>query len=256
MKRIFSIGTFALVALAGGQFSVRGALAPADFNKSVAFLSGALTQFMSDSHSFSATTDLTVQQAGASDSRVRLRFGSAFDAGKMRFDLNLKDQVNAALGTGLPHLGIDRLMFMMYPSHPARVVFPSEQSYFEVPLDQAATPEIKDQAVLASSRLQKKLVGSDNISGVQAKKYQLHADGSQQTAHLWEADSLNGLPVMLRVQTGGTIYNFAFSNIRKGPLDPRVFGIPASFKKRSGVQEVIQLNGAKIVEQLNAALPR
>ena len=256
MKQLLSIGTFALVAFVGGQFSVRGALAPKDLNKSVAFLSGALTQFMSDSHSFTGTTELTVQQAGVPDSRARLRFGSAFDAGKIRFDLNLKDQVNSALSTGLPHLGIDRLMFMMYPSHPARVVFPSEQSYIEVPLDKAATPEIKDQAGLASSRLQKKLVGSDNIGGVQAKKFQLHADGSKDTAHLWEADALNGMPVMLRVQTGATIYNFAFRNIRKGPVDPRVFGIPANFKKRNGVQEIIQLNAAKIVDQLNAAVPR
>lgn len=256
MKQLLSTSTIALVALLGGQFSVRAALAAEDLNKSVAFLSGALTRFMSDSRSFTATTDLTLQPVADPESRVRLRFGSALDSGKMRFDLNFKDQVNAALGTGMPHLGIDRVMFMMFPSHPARVVFPSQQSYVELSLDQTATPEVKNQAVLASSRLQKKLVGSDTIGGVVAKKYQLHADGSKQTAHVWEADSLDGMPVMLRVQSGGNIYNFAFSNIRQGPVDPRVFGIPANFKKMDGFKEVILGSTAKLAEQLNAATPK
>lgn len=250
MKKLLPVLTMALVAQWGGQFSVRGAIAPEDFNKSVSFLSGALTQFLSDARTFSATTELTLQQAGDPDSQVKMRFGSAFDAGKMRFDLNFKDQVNAALGTGMPHLGIDRVMFMMYPQNPARVVFPSQQAYVEMPLDKAASPKLKDQATIDASRMRKKLLGSEKLGSLTTKKYQLHAEGSAQTAYVWEADSLKGLPVQLRVQSGGAIYNFAFHNVREGSLDPRVFGIPATFKKKGGVGEILQMTMAKMAEQL------
>jgi len=245
-----------VAVLWGGRFSVPAALPPAQFNQSTAQIAGALTRFFSDTRTFTATTVLTVQRAADPDSRVVLHFGSAFDGGKMRLDLNLKSQLNASLGTGLPELGIDRVNFMLYPEHPARVVFPSQQAYLELPLEQAVSPRLKEQADAAASRIEKKFIRNETVAGVPARMYQLHPDGAAQTAWLWEAPRMNDLPVQVRVTTGGYIYNFAFRNVRQGPVDPRVFGIPATFKKVSGPEAIVQIAAGKITEQLNAALPR
>lgn len=256
MKNILHGALLVLAVQLGGQFSVQGALSPTKFNESTAHIAGALTQFFSDTRTFTATTELTVQQVGDPDSRVVLRFGSAFDGGKMRLDLNLKSQLNAGLGTGLPELGIDRVNFMLYPEHPARVVFPSQQTYIEMPLNQAATPDVKEQAGRAASQIDKKFVGNETAVGVPTRKYQLHQDGAAQTAYLWEAPGMNDMPVQIRMITGGNIYNFAFRNVRQGPVDPRVFGIPATFKKANGPGAIVEIAARKITEQLNAALPK
>ncbi len=256
MKRFLTGLVLILAVHLGGRFTVQGAVSPDQFIQSTAFLAGALTEFFTDSRTFTATTELTLQNGGDAGGRVVLRFGSAFDAGKMRLDLNLKSQLNEALGTGLPELGIDRVNFLLYPDHPARVVFPSQQSYVEVPLDQIASEKLKDAAGTVASRQIKKLVGSEPAVGVPARKYQLHADGAARTAYVWEAPGMKDMPVQIRVQAGGTIYNFAFRNIRQGPVDPRVFGIPANFKKQDSPVDIVKIGLAKMTEQLNAALPR
>jgi hypothetical protein len=256
MKRLFTGLFLILAAHLGGRFSVQAAISPDQFNQSTAFLAGALTEFFTDSRTFTATTELTVQNVGDEDSRVVLRFGSAFDGGKMRLDLNLKSQLNGTLGSGLPELGIDRVNFMLYPDHPVRIVFPSQQSYVEVPLSQAVSPELKDAAGGVASQQVKKFVGNETAVGVPARKYQLHADGAAKTAYLWEAPAMKDMPVQIRVQAGGMIYNFAFRNVRQGPVDPRVFGIPATFKKQGSSLDIVKMGLSKMTEQLNATIPQ
>ena len=256
MKKVLQGLILVLAVQAGGLFSVHGAISPAQLNQSTANLAGALTRFFSDTRTFTARTELTIQKVADPESRIVLSFGSAFDQGKMRLDLNLKSRRNSALATGFPELGIDRVNFMLFPDNPARIVFPSQQSYLEVPIDQVASSDLKDEAGMAASQLKKKFIRDETAVGVPARKYQLHPDGATETAYLWEAPGMNDMPVQIRVTSGGTIFNFAFRNVKQGPVDPRVFSIPSSFKKIESLLDVIQMGLSKMTEKLNAVLPK
>ena len=202
--------------------------------------------------SLTATTRLTIADTAGNGDAATVEFGTALDAGKMRFDMNLATAANQALKTGFPQMGIRRIMFIGYPEQPLRVVFPDLKSFIELPL--AGVGDVKEQADLAASRLEKKLVGAENIGGVATKKFQLHAPGSADRAYVWEAPGLNNLPVRLLTESGGKSYTFSFSNIRPGQIDPRVFGIPATFKKSGGFQDILSLGIARLTEQMNKVL--
>lgn len=254
MKRFYTTLICVLAVQMGGQFSVRAAASSSGLEDTTAFLAGALSEFLSDSRSFTATTELSIRdQAGATDS-MTLSFGSAFDMGKMRMDLNLSSAMNQSAGAGIRVMGINRIMFIGYPDNPARVVFPDMKSYMEVPLDQS--PQMTQKAGDVAGKLEKKLVGNETIQGVATKKYQLQAAGSKDVAYVWQAPALNDLPIRLQAATGGKVYTFTFKNVRQGAVDPRVFGIPATFKKADGLQAISQLAMSKLAEQAKSLIPQ
>lgn len=251
MKNSLAVLAIVLAVLSGGQFHVRGAAAD-EFQKSTAFLAATLTRFLDDNASLTATTRLTMANPAGDGEAATLVFGTALDRGKMRFDLDLTSAANKTMNTGLPQLGIRRLMFIGYPEQPLRVVFPDMKTFVEVPLGSASG--ITDQADVAASRLEKKLIGEENVGGVATRKYQLHADGATDKSYVWEAPSLKNLPVRLHTESGGRAYTFSFSNIRPGQISPRVFGIPATFKKSAGFQDVLNVGIARLTEQMNQVL--
>jgi hypothetical protein len=253
MKFRLAVLAIALAVLGDGQSRLQAA-ATDKFEQSASFLAASLTRFLDDNVSFTATTWLTVGSVADTDATPsRFALGTALDRGKMRFDFDLTSGLNKELSTGLPQMGIRRMMFIGYPEHPLRIVFPDMKSYVEVPLGSA--PKISDRADVAASRLERKLVGEESVGGVLARKYQLHADGAAERAWVWEAPSLNNLPVRLRAETGGQSYTFTFSNIRVGQPDPRVFGIPASFEKAGGMMDIVQRGMARLTEQMNKMIP-
>lgn len=251
MKPRFAAIAIALAVLSGGQFRVPAAAADA-FERSTAFLAATLTRFLDDNASLTGTTRLTITQPAGDGGATTFELGTALDRGKMRFDLDLTSDANKIMNTGLPQMGIRRMMFIGYPDHPLRIVFPDLKTFIEVPLGSAG--RITDQAGLAASRLDRKLVGEENIGGVPTRKYQLHTQGSEDLSHVWEAPGLNNLPVQLRTASGGRVYTFTFSNLRLGQPDARVFGIPASYQKMGGFQEVLNVGIARLTEQMNKAL--
>lgn len=254
MKKIFPTLLCALAVQMGGQFSVRAAASSNALENTTAFLAGTLTEFLSDSRSFTATTTLSIRdQAGTTDP-MSLQFGSAFDMGKMRLDLNLGSAINRTVGAGVTSIGINRIMFIGYPDNPARVVFPDMKSYLEVPIDQS--PGLSQKAGDVAGRLEKTFVGNETIMGVATKKYRLQTANSKDVAYVWHAPSLNEMPIRLQATSGGKIYTFSFTNVREGRLDPRVFGIPATFKKVAGIQAISQMAMSQLAEQAKALIPR
>ncbi len=254
MKKILPTLICALAVQMGGQFSVRAADAPNPLEGTTAFLAGALTEFMSDSRSFTATTTLSIRDQAGNTDPMSLAFGSAFDAGKIRMDLNLANTINKSVGIGVSSLGINRIMFIGYPDNPARVVFPDIKSYMEVPIDQ--TPKLTQKAGDVAGRLEKTLVGKETIMGIPTKKYQLKTATSKDVTHVWQAPSMNEMPIRLQATSGGKVYTFSFTNVRQGQLDPRVFGIPATFKKVAGLQAISQMALSKMAEQAKALIPQ
>jgi hypothetical protein len=251
MKRRLAVVAIVLAVLGGGQLRLWSA-ATEKFEQSVSFLAASLTRFLDDNVSFTGTTQLAVEQPGGEGGPSRFVLGTAMDRGKMRFDLDFMSGANKGLNSGLPQMGIRRMMFIGYPEHPLRVVFPDMKSYVELPLD--AAPKLSDQAGVEASRLERRLVGQELVGGRPTKKYQLHADGAPERAWVWEAPELNNLPVQLRTETGGVAYTFTFSNLRMGAPDPRVFGIPATFEK-SAFMGIIQRGMSRITEEMNKMIP-
>ena len=251
MKLSVATIAIALAVLVGGQSRVQGS--PADeFEETTAFLAASLSRFLDDNVSLTATTRLTITDPAGGTESNGIELGTALDRGKMRFDMNLASGPNAGLNTGLPQLGISRMMFIGYPGQPMRVVFPGLTSYVDIPIGEAGG--IKDKADVATSRLERRLVGEEMVGGVLAKKYQLHAAGAANRAYVWEAPSLNNLPVRLHTEAGGRGYTFSFSNIRQGQPDPRVFGIPATFTKTAGLKGILDIGIARLTEAMNKAL--
>jgi len=254
MKRLVPTLICVLAVQMGGQFSVRAAASSNALENTTAFLAGALSEFMSDSRSFTATTELSIRDQAGGNDPMTMSFGSAFDLGKIRMDLDLASAMNQTIGAGISVMGINRIMFIGYPANPARVVFPDMKTYMEIPLNQS--PQLTQKAGDVAGRLEKKFVGNESIQGVAAKKYQLQMAGSKDVAFVWQAPALNDLPVRLQATTGGKVYTFSFKNVRQGPVDPRVFGIPATFKKADGLQAITQLAMAKLAEQAKSLIPQ
>ncbi|MBL6764754.1 MAG: hypothetical protein ISQ14_07350 [Verrucomicrobiae bacterium] len=251
MKLRLATFAIALAVLCDGQSRVYGAAAD-KFQETAAFLAASLTRFLDDNVSLSATTRLTISNPSGDAPPSSLELGTALDRGKMRFDLDLTSGANKILNTGLPQLGIRRMMFIGYPDNPMRVVFPDLKSYVEIPIGNAGG--IKDKADVAAGRLERKFVGEEKIDGMAAKKYQLHRDGAADQAYVWEATGLNNLPVRLQTVSGGQAYTFSFSNVREGRLDPRVFAIPTAFTKTEGFQGILNAGIAQLTAAMNKAL--
>ena len=251
MKNSLAVLAIVLAVLSGGQFHVRGA-ATDNLRRTTAFLAASLTRFLDDNAAFTGTTTLDIVDTTGVRDPSRYVLGTALDRGKMRFDLDFATKANKAMNTGLPQMGVHRLMFVGYPDQPLRVVFPDMKTYVEVPL--GAAPEVSAQAGLTASRLEKTLLGEETIGGVVTKKYRLHAAGSPERAFVWEAPALNNLPVRLRSESAGRSFTFTFSNIRVGRVDPRLFGIPSTFKNAGGFEEILKVGIARMSEQISKAL--
>ncbi len=247
-----------LAALMGGQLV--SAQPQVAVMEKAPFLAAALSQFISDTRTFTAKADLTVT-GGPAGGAMRMPFGVAMDNGKMRFDLNLAEVKSEALNEGsltaMKGLKLDRLMFVYYPGQPTRLVFPGLRAYVEMPLD-GSLSKVQDKASDQASMIQKDFVGTEAASGVAARKYRLGIPGQQQSAFVWEAPAMNDLPVQLAVNSGGQNYQFAFRNVRQGPVDPRTFGIPANFRKYNSMNELmtqaVQVSGANALSSVLGGL--
>ncbi len=251
------IRSLLLAVLLGGQFV--SAQPQVAIMEKAPFLAAALSQFISDTRTFTANANLTVTDTNGAP--VQMPFGVAMDNGKMRFDLNLaqvkSETLNESSVTAIKGLNLDRLMFVYFPGQPTRLVFPGMRAFVEMPLDNSLS-QVQDKATDQASRIQKQFLGAEAAAGVAARKYRLSIPGQQQNAFVWEAPALNDLPVQLAVNSGGQNYQFSFRNVRQGPVDPRTFGIPANFRKYNSMTELmtqaVQISGANALSSVLGGL--
>lgn len=240
MKHLFTAILTAMAVQAGGHslLAASGVGAILAGQTDAPFLAAALSRFISDTRSFTSAGELSVSRAGVDS--IRIPFGVAMDQGKLRMDVNPGTFVGAEMKTEMANLKMDRLMLIYYPDHPLRLVLPSAQTYIELPLTN--TTALQQQAGDQAARIQKTFVRDETAAGLPAKMYQLSIPGgtNSQSAFVWEAPALNQMPVKLKVDSNGSSYTFLFRNVQQRPLDPRVFGVPANFKKQGSMMDVIR----------------
>jgi hypothetical protein len=258
MKRLTLAVFTAMAVLAGGHslLGASGIAAIISGQKDAPFLAAALSRFISDTRSFTSAGELSISRAG-SDS-ISIPFGVAMDQGKLRMDVNPGTFVDPEMKTELANLNLDRLMLIYYPEHPLRLVLPSAKTYIELPLTN--TTALQQEAGNQAARIQKTFVRDEAAAGLSAKMYRLSIPGgtNDQSAFVWEAPALNQMPVKLKVNSNGSTYTFLFRNVQQRALDPRVFGVPANFKKQGSMVDVIReaalANMKKSLESISGQL--
>ncbi|MEW6305259.1 MAG: DUF4412 domain-containing protein [Verrucomicrobiota bacterium] len=213
-----------------------------------AFLSAAMSEFLSDSRAFTATGELRVTSAQG-ESPMTLPFTVAMLNGRMRWDLNLTQAgspVPAESMDLLKQIGLDRIVLLMAPNEKMLVAFPTMKAYLEqtMPKDQA----IEDKAVNKLGRFVKTPLGKETIDGHPCMKYRLSdpkdTSGKEQ-AVVWQAEDLNDLPIRLYVKAQDDAYDFRFKRVRMGNPDERVFARPVGFTKHESTDSLMAAIMAK-----------
>jgi hypothetical protein len=213
-------------------------------NQQVPWVAAALSEFISDSRSFVARAEL---QLPAEEGRkaLTLPFGVAMDDGRMRWDLRLADispeLVAAEFINPLKQAGWERIQMFYHPQAATRLVVPAEKAYVEFAQSTNGPSKLENDSALKLGKMEKKLIASETVDGHPCKKYRLTSkEGAQvEEAFLWEATDLQGLPIKLQVRSAGQLYGFQFRQIRMGKPDPKVFGIPADYRKANTAQELL-----------------
>jgi hypothetical protein len=209
----------------------------------VPWVAAALSEFLSDSRSLVARMEVQLP-AEPGERPIALPFTIAMDQGQMRLDLRLadigQDLLPAEFLTPLKQAGWDRIQMIYHPQAPTRIVIPAEKAYVEFPKSNDGPTKIENEAMLKLGRMERKLLSIESIDGHPCRKYRLTSkEGNQvEEAYVWEATDLNALPIKLSVKTEGQLYTFQFRQVRMGRPDPRVFGIPTTYRKASSAQEL------------------
>jgi len=209
----------------------------------VPFFAAALSQFLSDTRSFSARAELQLP-ASATGESVKLSFNAYIADGRMRWDLDLNQKsstVDADFVSMLQQFKLDRVNFVLRPETNALIVVPGLKAYVEPPMPRAEPVHFQAQEKI--EKLQKTLIGNETVDGVACQKFKLslpEQKGQAETAIVWQAPALNDLPIKMQIRLGKDTYTLKLRNIRMGKQEDRIFGPPAGFTKYATVEALMQ----------------
>lgn len=215
-------------------------------NSQAPFLAAALSEFFSDTRSFTGGVELTMPAKEGGES-MKLPFGVAMADGKMRWELNLANVKSAELPpetiAGAKDMGLERLFFIYLPGKPLTLGFPGLKSFVEMTVPKAEG--VQQQAAEKIGRLEKREIGRENIAGQPTVKYAVKVPGDDGTATVWQATNLQNLPVKIAITKDKQTYQLQLSNIKLGQPDAAYFAVPAGFAKQTDVNAVIQAAAMK-----------
>ena len=210
------------------------------------FLAAALSEFFSDTRSFTASVELALPAKEGGES-MKLPFGVAMADGKMRWELNLANVKSAEFPadalTGIKSLGLDRMVFIYLPGKPLALVLPGMKTYVEMPIPKAEG--VQKQAQEKIGRLEKKELGRELVAGQPTVKYSVKVPGDDGTATVWQATNLQNLPVKIAITMEKQTYQLQLSNVRLVQPDAAYFAVPAGFAKQTDLGAAIQAAALK-----------
>jgi hypothetical protein len=107
------------------------------------------------------------------------------------------------------------------------VLMEGERMYMEQPFDIRAASYVGDRVDGEVSRV---LLGSESIDGRPAKKYMISAESNGVQAKIYQwIDDATLIP--LRTDDADGNWSVEYKNLKTGPQDPRLFEIPAGYRK-------------------------
>lgn len=245
MKRFAASFCAALLLAAGAVHAQQGGGIPA-INSQAPFLAAALSEFFSDTRSFTAGVELMlpVKEGGEP---MKLPFGVAMADGKMRWELNLANVKSAELSpdalTGIKSLGLDRMAFIYLPGQPLALVLPGMKTYIQMAIPKAEG--VQKQAQEKIGRLEKTEIGRELVAGQPTVKYSVKIPGDNGKATVWQATNLQNLPIKIIITKEMQTYQLQLSNVRLAQPDAAYFAVPAGFVKQADLSAAIQAAALK-----------
>ena len=223
--------------------------APKPVFEQVPFFAAALSQFLSDTRSFTAGAEVQLP-AEPGETPESLPFGVAMHEGRMRWELNLAQAHVASLPkesvAALTQMGLDRIFVIFQPEKTMIVAFPGLPGYIELPMPKPAG--VPDVAIAKIGRLERKPLGREIVDGQPTEKFQVTvrgAQGAKEEATVWEATNLQNLPIKLRVNFENATYGILFRNVKLGQPDARYFEPPAGLTKHASLAALMNAALAK-----------
>ena len=206
-----------------------------------AAISDAMSKLFGDNQTFTATMEVETSDPTAGGN-ITMPGKLSFDHGKSRFEMNMGEIKGSALPPQaveqMKAMGMDQMVSISRPdSKSILMVYPGIQSYAENALPEKATATADDFKV-DTTELGKE--AADGHDCVKNKVVVTEKDGTKHESTVWNATDLKKFPVKIETTEQGHHAVMHFKDVTFTTPAASAFEAPASYKKYSGMQEMMQ----------------
>ena len=218
-------------------------LAPAfaQFGKgpSVPKFDGAMAKLFGDNSAFSAAVETQLQPE--SGDTITMPGKMAFDAGKVRFEMNMGDAKGLKMPPGaaeqMKAMGFDQMITLSLPEKKqVYLIYPGLESY-------VATSSAAKDGTNDTFKLEVKEVGKETVDGhpcVQNDVIVTDGKGATNEFTVWNATDLKSFPVKLEMSERGTVVTMVFKDVKLAKPEAKLFEVPAGLKRYTNMMTMRQ----------------
>jgi len=200
---------------------------------------GALTKLFGDNSAFSAAVETQLQPE--SGDTITMPGKMAFDAGKVRFEMNMGDAKGLKMPPGaaeqMKAMGFDQMITLSLPEKKqVYLIYPGLESY-------VATSSAAKDGTNDTFKLEVKEVGKETVDGhpcVQNEVIVTDGKGATNEFTVWNATDLKKFPVKIFRAEQGMKVTMLFKDVALTKPAASAFEVPAGYTRYDSMQTMMQ----------------